>query len=163
MNMPHYFIPIAFNFRPLLKKGGFFVGINLKGNDMKKILFLCSLLMISPTLMAEDTTVESCANGAGTIITGVITGTKYCWSNSDMNWWNANAWCDAQGKRLIDLNIDCGCDWSTNCNGRCPEFVVSHGWVSTPSSISTTYLLISNGWIYSSPRPRDATYRATCK
>ena len=73
---------------------------------MKKILLLCSLLMISPTLMAEDTTVEICANGAGTIITGVITGTKYCWSNSEMNWWNANAWCDAQGRRLFSMD-DC--------------------------------------------------------
>lgn len=130
---------------------------------MKKILLLCSLLMISPTLMAEDTTVETCANGAGTIVTGVITGTKYCRSNSDMSWWNANAWCDAQGKRLIDLNIDCGCDWSKNCTGKCPEFITT-GWVRTPGSASTAYLLIENGVVYfGGPRPRGVAYRATCK
>ena len=89
---------------------------------MRKILILtCGILMMSSVAMAEgETTVETCANGAGTLVTGK-SGYKYCKSNETMNWWNAVAWCDAIGKRLIDLNTDCGCSGTVRCDGYCPE------------------------------------------
>lgn len=63
---------------------------------MNKVLMLCcSVLMVSHVVMADDAT---CAGGSGTIITGVISGRKYCKSNKSMNWWNSYAWCDAMGK-----------------------------------------------------------------
>ena len=76
---------------------------------------------MSSVAMAEgETTVETCAGGGGTLVTGK-SGYKYCKSNKTMNWWNAVAWCDAIGKRLIDLNTDCGCNGTVKCEGYCPE------------------------------------------
>ena len=66
------------------------------------------ILTLSTTALADDTTAtETCANGAGTVITGAVSGHKYCKSNNAMNWWNANAWCDGMGRRLFDVNSDC--------------------------------------------------------
>ena len=89
---------------------------------MRKILILtCGILMMSSVAMAEgETTVETCAGGGGTLVTGK-SGYKYCKSNKAMNWWNAVAWCDAMGKRLIDLNTDCGCNGTVKCEEYCPE------------------------------------------
>ena len=71
--------------------------------------------------LAEETT-ETCANGAGTIVIGSVSGHKYCYSKQGMNWWNGHAWCDAQGRRMFSLS-DCGCsDTTANCaNNICPE------------------------------------------
>ena len=61
-----------------------------------------------------------------------------------MNWWNAHAWCDALKRPLFDLE-DCGCDWSKNCNGTCPELAKVAGyqylWMITPASDSTAYFV----------------------
>ncbi len=120
---------------------------------MKPFLILtCFGLMISTTVLAEDTstTTETCANGAGTVVIGAITGHKYCKSNNTMNYWNAHAWCDAQGRQLFDLS-DCGCDGTRTCqaqgtSGLCPELknvygtsYDSYGWTSLASSESTAY------------------------
>ena len=101
---------------------------------MNKVLMLCcSVLMVSHVVMADDAT---CAGGSGTIITGVISGRKYCKSNKSMNWWNAYAWCDAMGKKLIDLNTDCECDGIANCNSLCADIkfpdLSGWGWTAIP-------------------------------
>ena len=86
---------------------------------MNKILMMtCGILIASSVALTEDTTTETCANGAGAIITGHITGDKYCKSNKTMNWWNAVSWCDAQNKTLIALS-DCA---STKVNV-CDNFI----------------------------------------
>ena len=89
---------------------------------MKQFLMtICGFLFITSVAMADDTTTEMCANGAGTVISGAVTGHKYCMSNNPMNWWNAISWCDALGKRLISVD-ECACSALVNCDGKCPEF-----------------------------------------
>ena len=90
---------------------------------MMKFLNIIGLLFISSSIaMAEDNIpVETCANGAGTIIVGAITGHKYCKSNKTMNWWNAVSWCEGLNKRLFNFD-DCKCDTTTDCR-ICPELV----------------------------------------
>ena len=61
---------------------------------------------ISLSSVAEDIA-ETCANGGGAVLVGVVSGHKYCKSKNAMNWWNAVAWCDALSRRLIDVNKDC--------------------------------------------------------
>ncbi len=67
---------------------------------------------------------EECANGAGIVVTGNVTGKTYCQSKSQPgSWWNAYSWCDAMQMQLVSLS-DCGCsDSVSNCaNSQCPEF-----------------------------------------
>lgn len=88
---------------------------------MNKILILgCSLLVLSSVALADDTT--TCANGAGIVVIGAVTGHKYCMSKKQMNWWNALSWCDGQDRRQFDRS-DCACsDVVSNCYGsKCPE------------------------------------------
>ena len=101
---------------------------------MRKFLISCAILMMSSVVRAQETITETCANGEGTIITGVITGHKYCMSNNPLNWWNAYAWCDALGRRMFKLD-DCACSASTNCNYRCADLVGTGSqpvWTATP-------------------------------
>ncbi len=93
---------------------------------MRKILLLtCGILMISNMTLAENTA-ETCADGAGTVVVGAVTGYKYCMSNKTMNWWNANTWCDALKLKTFELN-DCGCsDVISNCAGNiCAELALN--------------------------------------
>ena len=53
------------------------------------------MLFMASMAVADDTTTETCANGAGIVITGNLSGHKYCLSNQNMSWWNAYAWCDS--------------------------------------------------------------------
>ena len=105
---------------------------------MKQFLMtICGFLFITSVAMADDTTVEKCANGAGTVVVGTVTGHKYCMSNNSMNWWNAYSWCDAQGRRLISLD-DCGCSVEVNCHNVCAEFkqmLRKYGWTATPGDL----------------------------
>ena len=113
----------------------------------KILMLMCGVLIISSLAKADDTT---CANGAGTLVTGK-SGYKYCKSNEGMNWWNGYVWCDALGKRMFDLNTDCGCDGMINCQGKCPELtgVGSHWvWTSATSGIDNAHdIELSSGRI----------------
>ncbi|MBR6675507.1 MAG: hypothetical protein IKL32_06290 [Alphaproteobacteria bacterium] len=128
---------------------------------MNKILIVCGLLMVSTVAFADDITVESCADGAGTVITGVVSGHKYCMSNKGMNYWNAVAWCDGQGRRLFSMD-DCACSGTTNCAEKCPEMVnvVScHRWTDTPIGTTQMYMVPSGG---GKPRSLDRAYNYDC-
>ena len=107
----------------------------------KKLIFVGCILMISAMAFAEDTTTtQTCANGAGTVITGAITGHKYCKSNSTMNWWNANAWCDALGRRLFSID-DCEFS-STSGTSKCHDLNgIGDGWcwTGTPRGSAHAY------------------------
>lgn len=150
---------------------------------MYKFLMVSCLSLMMPCITVADEAVETCANGSGIVITGAIRGHKYCKSNNTMNWWNAYAWCDAQGRLLFDLD-DCGCDGTRNCQsqywGLCPELAVKYGtsyapyaWSSVASSKEAVYYVsLQNGWLlngYSSYNDhasyRDSTHRhwALCK
>ena len=126
------------------------------------IIAICLTLTIPIATLAEDTTTETCANEAGTIITGAVTGHKYCLSNYYYDYWNAWAWCDAQGKRLFRMD-DCGCDWSKDCTNGCPEVfqaLLQWSWASTPSSEATNYLVISGH--LKNTNTRSERFRAFC-
>ena len=119
---------------------------------MNKFLIVCGVLMMSMAVLADDTTTETCANGAGTVVVGKVSGHKYCVSNSTMDWWNAYAWCDAQGKRLFLLD-DCGCDWSMDCTNKCPELISEgsgwHIWTQTHKDSSHAYFVrLRDGLVY---------------
>lgn len=114
---------------------------------MNKILMLiCGIALVSSAVIADEA-VETCANGAGKIVTGAVTGHKYCMSNKNMNWWNAYAWCDAQGRRLFSLD-DCGCDnVKANCaNNTCAELkgiypTWKRFWTASPFSATRNYVV----------------------
>ena len=100
---------------------------------MRKILILCGVLMMSSSVFAQETPAETCADGAGVVIIGDITGHKYCRSKQFLNWWNAYAWCDALGMKMIDAS-DCLCSGGTmDCTKKeCPEF-------TSTSNLNTTF------------------------
>ena len=84
---------------------------------MKQLILLTAVFMISTVTLANDTTTtETCADGAGEI----VTGHKYCKSNVGINWWNANAWCDAQGRRLFSMD---DCTYSVTGTTACADLV----------------------------------------
>ena len=140
---------------------------------MNKILILmlmgCILMMFS-VVRADDTVVQTCANGAGTIVKGVVSGRQYCKSNQKMNWWNAISWCDAQRKSLFSLS-DCQCDGAKNCNKRCPELLMGNDenpwiWTSNASGESYAYFVFfSTGEIFNDSFRRESAYNhyALCK
>ena len=116
----------------------------MKGKVMKKymILMVSIFFMMTSVVLADDA-IETCANGAGRIVTGKITGNKYCMSETKMNWWNAVTWCDGLGQQIFSLN-DCECTASNNCTNVCPELVidstlVASPWVANPKGISGAY------------------------
>lgn len=125
---------------------------------MNKILMIsCGVLMMSSVAMADETAAETCANGAGTVVIGSVTGHKYCKSNKAMNWWNAHAWCDGQNRRLVDKS-DCACsDITADCaNNICSELKKGGGswsWIANPSGASRAHLVnLTSGTIASNDR-----------
>ena len=120
---------------------------------MKNLFLICAVLFTTLVALADDITTETCANGAGTVMIGAVTGHEYCMSNKTMNWWNGISWCDAQGRRLFSLE-DCGCHEAVaDCsNNRCPE--LNKGidkWILTlkPFTTSTIYSVrLSNGSVF---------------
>ncbi len=130
---------------------------------MNKILMIsCGVLMMSSVAMADETATETCANGAGTVITG-ISGNKYCRSNQRMSWLNAHAWCDGLKKRLFDLS-DCKCsDMTANCAGSiCAELrlgIALQIWTARPSKTGTAYhVVLDRGNIYTGDRTHTNSY-----
>lgn len=123
-------------------------------------------LVSSSISFASETSTETCANGAGTIIVGKITGHKYCMSHKNLNWWNAHAWCDALGKRLFSLD-DCACNSSRDCYSMCPEMAIQDpGWAvtATPKSeTSVNNIRLSDGYIGGGISRNTATIPAICK
>ncbi|MBR5130267.1 MAG: hypothetical protein IKV03_03495 [Alphaproteobacteria bacterium] len=143
---------------------------------MRKILLLCSILMMPSVVIAQDTTTETCADGAGIVIKGLVSGHKYCKSKSDLNWWNAYAWCDAIGMQMVEAS-DCYCsDTTADCaDKKCPEFAIdtdTTSWVgwTTKTDIKTgeMYTIHSPGILYpsnygQSARNRTSWRQALCK
>ena len=116
---------------------------------MHKILLL-SCLLISFVVHAEDLTnsTKNCANGAGKVEIGNVSGREYCKSNqSNLNWWNAWAWCDALRMKMIDRS-DCECSNTVaDCINSCPEFISDTGterwfWFNEHKDTSTAYRVL---------------------
>ena len=114
--------------------------MTLKNTPLLLTTLIGIILMHSFIASADDTPTKTCANGAGTVIIGAITGHEYCLSKKEMNWWNGHAWCDGLGMRFFRLD-DCECNSSRNCTGMCPEMAVSigdPGWAITATPKSKT-------------------------
>ena len=126
---------------------------------MKKFILIASICFMSGMVQAQITDTP-CANGAGVIVNGSVTGKTYCKSNAwGMTWWNAYAWCDALGMQMFSL-ADCACsDTAADCAGtsmgknangkKCPEvagWIEADSWVwtSTSSSSEANYLVHIN-------------------
>ena len=154
--MSHYVISVVTNFQPLFFESGFCLMLNRKGRMvMKKLWLLSALLMISNMSMAQVMLDQPCANGAGYIYKGRYSG-EFCISKTQMTYWNAYAWCDAMGMRLIELNEkDC---FSMSESGGCeniydPAFptdvlpTLSYRiWTAHPRGSSEMYTLdVRNG------------------
>ena len=76
-----------------------------------------------------------------------------------MDWWNAVAWCDGLGKRLVDLSVDCG---FTSTSNKCPNLSrVGDGtyvWTATPKGATLAHVVNpATGTIY------DGSERSTPK
>ena len=133
---------------------------------MKQFLMLaCLSIMISTVAIAEETA-ETCANGAGTVITGAVTGHKYCQSNTSMDWWNAIAWCDALGRKLFSMD---DCTYNSTSTS-CPELTEVgdsiYVWTTTPKSSTTNYnVRLSTGSIHygNNALRKNSTFFALCK
>ena len=141
---------------------------------MRKILILCGVLMMSSVVIAQDTTAETCADGAGVIVVGDVTGHKYCRSKQFLNWWNAYAWCDALGMKMIDVS-DCLCSGGTmDCaNNQCPEFTsqsdtIWTGWTTLTNEAAGEMYTIFKGKLQPSnygnhKRSHSSWVSALCK
>ena len=137
---------------------------------MRKILILCGIsIFVSQVCFAENLTGEKCANGSGVVVAGAIKG-KYCINKGKaMNWWNAYAWCDAIGMKLIDIAEDCACsDTTADCdNLKCPNFsnvVDALLWTSTTPNAKGAYVVHGTGTnFWTDNRSRDNQPVAACK
>ena len=81
---------------------------------MKKIIFMLCVCAFLGNARADS-------DCAGTIIQK-RNGHVFCFSNVEMNWYSAHAWCDAQGRRLATMNEACdyngqvyGANYTTGC------------------------------------------------
>ena len=137
---------------------------------MQKLTFIYVILLTSGIAYADDTTTtaETCANGAGTVVIGAVSGHKYCMSNNNMNWWNAHTWCDGIRMNLFSLD-DCKCTSLTNCNGRCPELATGSSsdiWVVTATLKSSTVVRnvhLTAGVLGAGITKQTTTIPAICK
>lgn len=123
---------------------------------MKKYIgMICLSVLLSTSAVAE-----SCAGGSGTVIKG-LDGTRYCQSNTNMNWWSAFAWCDAIGGQLIDITTEC---IKTTGTTGCPNLTVTgSAWVWTqnvPSALYAYGVSLSSGAVVNNRR--DYGYAALC-
>lgn len=116
---------------------------------MKKLLLLSVLLMISNTSIAQVMLDQLCANGGGYVFKGKYEG-EFCMSKQSMTWWDAHAWCNAVGMRLIELSDkDCvkpdDLSWGVNhCYNIISqpwpsEFVSYRLWTANPKGTSRAY------------------------
>ena len=142
---------------------------------MNKLIPLTIYLCLTSTAILAEETIETCANGGGTVITGTISEHRYCLSNNTMNWWNAISWCDGLGQKLFSLN-DCKCDDRTqNCTAKCPELAgvrendEYRTWTTTPFSTTLAYFVkLSSGNASANTSPygdhsNSYSHRALCK
>lgn len=107
---------------------------------------------------------ESCADGAGTVITGATDNHNYCASNGTMNWWSAYTWCEAQGRHLVSMYEVCperdGEEGYNKCkNAKTFPVGSVHFYTTTPQG--THYAFVLNGDHVGRPGRGDP-FKALC-
>ena len=115
---------------------------------MKKKIFLACLIGILSLSSAYSYTGEC---KGGTIVAG------FCKSNVQMNWWSAQAWCQANGSQLPTMYEMCP-SWDGNGGaGKCPELnkglASQHVWSATAQdSIYAFTVDLLDGEVYPNAR-----------
>lgn len=141
---------------------------------MYQILILICGVFLSSTIVLADDTSETCANGAGKVVYGVVDNEKYCVGTGNLNWWNTYAWCDAQGMTLPDITQDCRCsEVTSDCSaGYCPNFgsrfTEGYMWFANTGDDGKAYhaqISSAIGWPRFGLKEKSNTYRmvAICK
>ncbi|MGN1092002.1 MAG: hypothetical protein ACI4RJ_05910 [Alphaproteobacteria bacterium] len=127
---------------------------------MKK--FLLVLCIFSSVANAEI----SCEDAGGTLYKGNDGKTEYCLSSRGMNWWSANAWCQALGLELVDLQTECEKKTVSNSiTAHCPQLKMSRDvhivWTKNISASSKAMdIEIAGGAI--STYAKTGLYKALC-
>lgn len=123
-----------------------------------KIKLFCLICLIALHGHAEITDTP-CADGGRVIVKGILTGT-YCMSKKNIgSWWNANTWCDAQGKQLVSMT-DCGCDLKPSgckAGNDCPNFYFPDEptfwvWMKNPHNTTAARSVKHIGKEFNQPR-----------
>ena len=134
---------------------------------MKILTALTIMAIAALTFNVNAAKAETCADGAGTVITGK-NGHNYCYSNQSMNWWSAYAWCEAQGRHLASMYEACP-TWDGSKGGygesaaKCPNIIGANilKWTSTPEGENNAFYVSSND-VVSDPRSKQTAARAFC-
>ena len=124
----------------------------------KKILLACLFAIIS-------TTSAYCACDGGTTITNTA-GSTFCKSNTYMNWWSAQAWCQANGSRLATMYEMCP-SWDGNeGSDECPELnglssnSSKTAWSATVYGSNYAFVVnLLNGSVYGDPYYTSSSIR----
>ena len=111
---------------------------------MKKYIGLIAFwLILSTQAHTTEWTAENCTNRGGIILSGNLNGT-FCASNTDMNWWSANVWCQRHGGQLADVSNACP-GTPLNDKAACANFSangahplwVKYSWLTNMQDTST--------------------------
>ena len=127
----------------------------------KKILLACLFAIIS-------TTSAYCACDGGTTITNTA-GSTFCKSNTYMNWWSAQAWCQANGFFLANIYDMCPSWDGTSGTDRCPELKdksSGKAWSSTAYGDKYAYYVVfSDGQVsmFSRNEGQHTNFTAFCR
>ena len=131
------------------------------------ITIVCGGLFTPFVVQAADM-VETCADGAGTVVKG-NNGTVYCKSNRTMNWWTALGWCRAINMVPFSFPNDCRCvGEKCKVTADCSNLAgvgIGGIWTATPNGTKYAYRVDGNGTVYVNAVffTRDATLNALCK
>ena len=127
---------------------------------MKKFLFI--LCIFSSVANAEIL----CEDAGGKLFKGRDGKTEYCISFHGMNWWSANAWCQALGWELVDLQTECKKKTvSIVSPAVCPQLALDvpiTAWAKNTSSSSKAMFIGLRGTGEISSAYKNNTFNAFC-
>ena len=134
---------------------------------LKQGMIALGMLAIMGTL-SPNAWAESCAGGAGTIVTG-LNGNRYCLSNIKMNWFSAFSWCEAAGGHLANMTEACLYNGvsivsSEVCSNKVDIFSTDFVWLTDRSSASAARVLQNwqNNAVLFNRKSTTEPYNALC-
>ena len=122
------------------------------------------VLAIGSANAADDPVWQAEATCVGGNLGTDKNGHEYCQSNSNMNWWSAYSWCEAQGRHLVSIYEICP-DWDggTVDSGKCSNHNTSSlqtgHWTSTVYQGNQAFRVPVDSV---DPTPRKRNYYALC-
>ncbi len=125
-------------------------------------------LIITLPAIAANTgpTGNTCAHGTGVELIGMDGKTKFCKSETTMNWWSAFAWCDMAGGTLINM-ADCMYE-GHNSGAQCPLTAgispkAEYFWMANADDVSHGYRVYSWTGAVGTAWTDNFTTKALCK